>query len=106
MKKTCTLTKIPLLGFEVLALETPVVGDAIWQSDSVWPPCSRVLVSICIQAFRTEEGVDIAEDGSGYTVGWNRAGEYMRYTVEVDYTGKHRTNAAASSSFEPSASYG
>lgn len=44
------------------------------------------------QAFRTEEAVDIVEDGSGYTVGWNRAGEYMRYTVEVEYAGMLRAS--------------
>lgn len=47
-----------------------------------------------MQAFRADEGVDIAEDGSGYTVGWNRAGEYMRYTVEVDEAGEHRARFA------------
>lgn len=41
-----------------------------------------------MQEFRPDEGVDIAQDGSGYTVGWNRAGEYMRYTVDVDEAGK------------------
>ncbi|CAM9216242.1 unnamed protein product [Ascophyllum nodosum] len=36
-------------------------------------------------AFRTDEAVDISttSDG-GYYVGWNNAGEYLRYTVDVD----------------------
>lgn len=57
------------------------------------PLCRRAWASPYIQAFRTEEAVDIVEDGSGYTVGWNRANEYMRYTVEVEYAGMQSANA-------------
>lgn len=42
------------------------------------------------QAFRTDEAVDVSKtgDGSGYSVGWTRAGEYLRYTVDVEEAGE------------------
>lgn len=34
-------------------------------------------------AFRTDEGVDIHAHDGGLDVGWNRQGEYLRYTIDV-----------------------
>lgn len=40
--------------------------------------------SMTMQAFRTGEGVDIGAVNGGFGVGWTRAGEYLRYTVDVE----------------------
>lgn len=43
------------------------------------------------QAFRTDEAVDISSTADvGYYVGWTSAGEYLRYTVNVDEAGEKK----------------
>lgn len=45
------------------------------------------------QAFRLDEDVDIkAIDSGGYYVGWNVAGEYRLYTVDVQTPGESSHN--------------
>lgn len=46
-----------------------------------------VAVSPYRQAFRTDD-VDISATTDGFAVGWARADEYLRYTVNVEATGK------------------
>ncbi|CAN0563013.1 unnamed protein product, partial [Laminaria digitata] len=42
--------------------------------------------------FRPDEGVDIDPLGTGYNVGWIRAGEFLRYSVDVTTDGtRHET---------------
>ena len=41
------------------------------------------------QAFRLDEDVDIKDNGEdGYYIGWTDAGEYLRYTVDVQTGGE------------------
>lgn len=40
-------------------------------------------------AFRSD-GVDIEQDGAGFTLGWFRAGEWLLYSVEVARTSRYR----------------
>lgn len=48
------------------------------------------------QAFRTDEAVDISSTTDvGYYVGWTSAGEYLRYTVNVDQAGEKKPNASS-----------
>lgn len=43
------------------------------------------------QTFRASEAVGIKETKDGhYLVGWNFAGEWLRYTVFVPYDGEHQ----------------
>ena len=35
------------------------------------------------QAFREDESVGIRAHDRGFNVGWNRKGEYLRYTIDV-----------------------
>ena len=48
-----------------------------------------------LQAFRTDEDVDIQKDrDGGFNIGWIDAGEYLRYTVDVEEDGtKHDTKS-------------
>ncbi|CAM9850330.1 unnamed protein product, partial [Laminaria digitata] len=40
------------------------------------------------KAFRTDEDVDIQKvQGGGFSIGWITAGEYLRYTVDVEEDG-------------------
>ena len=43
-------------------------------------------------AYRTDEGVDIHEGGSGYVTGWSASGEWLEYTVNVENTGYYLIN--------------
>ena len=54
--------------------------------------CLGFCCNVIRQAFRPDEAVDVSAlaDGSGYSVGWTRAGEYLRYTVDVEEAGEHR----------------
>ncbi|CAN0516453.1 unnamed protein product, partial [Laminaria digitata] len=41
-----------------------------------------------LQAFRTDEDVDIQKErDGGFSIGWITAGEYLRYTVDVEEDG-------------------
>lgn len=44
-------------------------------------------VSTSKQAFRTDD-VDISATAGGYAIGWGRAGEYLRYSVDVTSSGE------------------
>lgn len=41
-----------------------------------------------IQAFRTDESVDVGSTRGGYYVGWMKTGEFLHYTVNVLSDGK------------------
>lgn len=45
--------------------------------------------------FRTKEGVDIVLGGTGKTVGYTNAGEWMEYTVKVPTSGDYAIKASA-----------
>ncbi len=40
--------------------------------------------------FRTEDGVDIVEGGSGKAIGYTNAGEWLEYTINVKTAGKYK----------------
>ena len=47
-----------------------------------------------MQAFRPDEAVDIGHTSDGYFVGWNKAGEYLHYTVAPSKDSKRQPQTA------------
>lgn len=46
--------------------------------------------------FRSETGVDIKKGATGYVIGWNEAGEWLEYTINVKEAGDYTMYAAVS----------
>ncbi|MDD6357579.1 MAG: carbohydrate-binding protein, partial [Bacteroidales bacterium] len=47
--------------------------------------------------YRTNEGVDIGNGGTGYNIGWTNGGEWTKYTVTVASTGTYTLTCGVSS---------